>query len=163
MKKEVLFSSNKDEWSTPEKFFEALDKEFHFDLDPCASHENHKCNKYYTEEDDGLRQDWGGQTCFVNPPYSQNKKWVRKCYEESLKPNTTVVLLVPARTDVGWFHEYVFGKADVRLVRGRLRFGGSGENAPFPSMVCVYGANKEMYRPEETMCVSRMQRELDDV
>ena len=60
MKKEVLFSNNKDEWSTPEKFFEALDKEFHFDLDPCASHENHKCNKYYTAEDDGLRRDWGG-------------------------------------------------------------------------------------------------------
>ena len=78
-----------------------------------------------------------------------------------MKPNTTVVLLIPARMDVKWFHEYVFGKADVRLVRGRLRFGGSEYNAPFPSMVCVYGANKEAFRPEETMFVSRMERELD--
>ena len=83
---------------------------------------------------------------------------MQKCYEEGLKPNTIVVLLIPARTDVNWFHEYVFGKADVRFVRGRLRFGGSSENAPFPSMVCVYGQNKEAFRPEEMMCVSRMER-----
>lgn len=61
----VLLSSNRHDWETPPDFFAELDKEFHFTLDPCAEPETAKCEKYYTKEDDGLMQDWGGRPCFA--------------------------------------------------------------------------------------------------
>lgn len=74
---------------------------------------------------------------FCNPPYGrQISKWMQKCCEEGR--NTLVVALVPARTDAKWFHEYVLGKAEIRFIKGRLRFGDSNDNAPFPSMVVIY-------------------------
>lgn len=134
-----VFSSQTDEWATPQWLFDELDAEFHFDLDPCATDENHKCAKYYTKADDGLAKNWDGQSVFCNPPYGrQIGKWVRKAYEEAQKPGTTVVLLVPARTDTKWFHEYIYGKAEIRFIRGRLRFNNSKQSAPFPSMVVVW-------------------------
>ena len=135
----VMFSSNSDDWFTPHDFYKKLHKEFNFTLDPCASHINHKCEAYFTEEDGGLRKSWEGHTVFVNPPYSDIKNWVRKCYEESLKPNTIVVLLIPSRTDCRYFHDYIFGKAyNIRFVKGRLKFGGAKNGAPFPSAVVVF-------------------------
>lgn len=138
---EIHFSTNSVEWSTPEWFFERLDKEFHFTLDPCATDENHKCEKYYTEKQDGLAQDWGGETVFCNPPYGKKltEKWVKKCAEEAQKARTTVVLLIPARTDTKAFHEYLYNKENVelRFVRGRLKFGEKNQRAPFPSLVAV--------------------------
>jgi site-specific DNA-methyltransferase (adenine-specific) len=84
----------------------------------------------------------GGAKVFCNPPYgSEIKKWVRKCYEESRKPNTVVVMLIPARTDTTYFHDYIYHKAELRCVRGRLKFGGSKQGAPFPSMVVVFKNN----------------------
>lgn len=104
----VMFSSATDLWATPQSFFDELNKEFQFTLDPCATAENAKCCTFYTKEDDGLKQDWGGQIVFCNPPYGRKiKDWVRKCYEESKKPNTVVVMLIPARTDTAYFHEYI--------------------------------------------------------
>ena len=134
-----LFSSSTNEWATPKKVFEELNNEFHFNLDPCSTHENHKCDKYYTKEDNGLVQDWGGQCVFCNPPYGREiADWVRKCYEESLKPDTTVVMLIRARTDTAYFHDYIYHKAkDIRFLRGRLHFNEAGP-APFPSMVVVF-------------------------
>lgn len=134
-----MFSSKDEVWSTPQDFYNRLDAEFHFTLDPCALPSNAKCKKYFTPDDDGLSQDWGGQVVFCNPPYGRKvKDWVRKCYEESRKPGTLVVLLVFARTDTAWFHDYVYGKAEIRFVRGRLKFGGQKNPAPAPSMVVVY-------------------------
>lgn len=134
-----VFSSQTDEWATPQWLFDELDAEFHFDLDPCATNENHKCAKYYTKADDGLTKNWGGWSVFCNPPYGrQIGKWVRKAYEEAKKPETTVVLLVPARTDTKWFHDYIYGKAEIRFIRGRVRFGDSKNCAPFPSMIVVW-------------------------
>ena len=140
MNANVMFSSNKSEWTTPQEFYEELDREFHFTLDPCADDFNHKCEKYYTKEQDGLAQDWGGEVVFCNPPYGNKETgiWTKKCYEEALKPNTTVVLLIPARTDRVSFHEYICGKAEIRFIKGRLKFGGSKNPAPFPSMVVVF-------------------------
>lgn len=117
-----------------------MDKEFNFTLDPCATAENAKCEKYYTMHENGLLQDWQGETIFCNPPYGRAiRDWVKKCYEESQKPNTTVVMLIPARTDTTYFHDYIYHKAkEVRFVRGRLKFGGSKNSAPFPSMVVVF-------------------------
>jgi len=139
----VHFSSKSNEWETPQDFFDELDKEFHFTLDPCATHKNAKCKKYYTKEEDGLKQDWGGETVFCNPPYGREiAKWVRKCYEEAQKPNTTVVMLIPARTDTSYFHDYIYGKAEIRFIRGRLKFGDGTSPAPFPSMVVIFRNNE---------------------
>lgn len=137
---EALFSSKSDLWATPQAFYDELNKEFRFTLDPCATPENAKCNLFYTIEEDGLKQDWGGHTVFCNPPYGKKiKDWVRKCYEESKKPNTAVVMLIPARTDTSYFHEYIYNKSEIRFIRGRLKFGDAKNAAPFPSMVVVYG------------------------
>ena len=140
----VLWSSASDEWSTPQAVFDGLDKEFHFDLDPCATDQNHKCPSYFTKEQDGLQQSWAGHSVFVNPPYGNVKAWVEKSYLSSLESSTLVVLLVPARTDTKWFHEYVTRSRDVRFIRGRLKFGGSNKNnsAPFPSMIVVFGKER---------------------
>lgn len=140
MNKELMFSSKKDMWETPQNFFEELDREFNFTLDPCATPENAKCKKYYTVKEDGLKQDWQGETVFCNPPYGRAiRNWVKKCYQESRKPNTTVVMLIPARTDTIYFHEYIYKKArEIRFVKGRLKFGNSKNSAPFPSMVVIF-------------------------
>lgn len=139
MNTKVMFSSQTDNWSTPQYFFDLLDGEFGFSLDPCCSHENAKCKKHYTKEDDGLKHSWAGEVVFCNPPYGRDiGKWVRKGYEESLN-GALVVMLLPARTDTRWFHEYIYHKAkEIRFIKGRLKFGNSANSAPFPSMVVVY-------------------------
>ena len=140
MNTELMFSSETDLWSTPQDFYDKLNDEFHFTLDPCATDENAKCNNYFTKAHDGLRQDWQGETVFCNPPYGRAiKDWVKKCHDESKKPNTTVVMLIPARTDTSYFHDYIYNKAkEIRFVRGRLKFGKATNSAPFPSMVVIF-------------------------
>lgn len=134
-----LFSSTTDQWATPQAFFDELNKEFNFDLDPCATKENAKCRKFFTAEENGLLQDWSGHRVFCNPPYGRAiAAWVRKCYEESQKPDTLVVMLIPARTDTSYFHDYIYHKAEIRFIRGRLHFNESPQGAPFPSMVVVF-------------------------
>lgn len=136
----VLFSSENEVWTTPQDFFDKLNDEFGFNLDPCAIPENAKCERFFTPEMDGLKQNWGGAKVFCNPPYGRKiGAWVQKCYEESQKPDTTVVLLIPARTDTAYFHDYIYHKAkEIRFVRGRLKFGGAKCGAPFPSMVVIF-------------------------
>jgi len=133
-----LYSSRSEEWPTPRAFFEALAAEFHFTLDPCATPDNAKCAHYFTKEQDGLKQDWARHIVFCNPPYGRHMRdWARKCYEAS-RDGATVVLLAHARTDTRWFHDWVYGKAELRFVRGRLKFGDGQQSAPFPSVVAVY-------------------------
>jgi site-specific DNA-methyltransferase (adenine-specific) len=137
-----LFSSTTDDWSTPPEFFAKLNRRYRFTLDPCATPENAKCPLYFTKEQDGLKQDWGTHRVFCNPPYGRSLgAWVRKCFEASQR-GALVVLFVPARTDVKWFHNWVRGKADVQFCRGRFKFGGSKTNAPFPSMLAVYSPDR---------------------
>ena len=139
MNNELMFSSKTDLWSTPNDFFDKLNDEFHFTLDPCSTHENAKCYKHFTEEENGLLQDWGNEVVFCNPPYGrQIKYWVKKAYEESQKDNTKVVMLIPARTDTIYFHEYIYHKAEIRFIKGRLKFGNAKNSAPFPSMVAIF-------------------------
>ena len=139
MNNELMFSSKTDLWSTPNDFFDKLNDEFHFTLDPCSTHENAKCYKHFTEEENGLLQDWSNEVVFCNPPYGrQIKYWVKKAYEESQKDNTTVVMLIPARTDTIYFHEYIYHKAEIRFIKGRLKFGNAKNSAPFPSMVVIF-------------------------
>lgn len=133
----VHFLSKTDLWETPQQFFDALNEEFRFETDVCAIPENTKCEKFYTPEQDGLKQDWTG-VCWCNPPYGrQIGKWV----EKAAKSSATVVMLVPARTDTAWFHDWILPFAAIRFVRGRLKFGGAKYNAPFPCMVCVFRPN----------------------
>lgn len=133
-----MYTSNSEEWATPQDFFDRLNEEFHFTLDPCSTDENAKCKKHYTKEQDGLLQDWTGEVVYCNPPYGREMpKWIKKCYEH-YRGGGTVVMLIPARTDTKAFHEYIIGKAEIRFIRGRLRFGGGKNTAPFPSMVVVY-------------------------
>ena len=137
MNTELMFSSKTDLWETPKDLFDKLNNEFHFTLDVCATPENAKCDSFYTKEQDGLSQPWKG-VVWCNPPYGkQIGSWVRRGFFASLSGNT-VVMLLPARTDTRWFHEYIYGKAEIRFIRGRLKFGGSKNSAPFPSMVVVF-------------------------
>ena len=134
----VLFSSNCQEWETPDDLFEELDKEFHFTLDPCATLENAKCAVFYSKETNGLLQDWR-QRVFCNPPFGKNVgQWVEHAYwNVALGYADVVVCLLPARTDTKWFHDYCL-KGEVRFIRGRLRFKGAKNPAPFPSIVVVF-------------------------
>ena len=134
-----MMSSKSNEWTTPQDLFDELNNEFHFTLDPCSTHENHKCDKYFTKEENGLKKSWGGEIVFCNPPYGrQIQDWIRKAYKEHLKPNTTVVMLLPARTDTSYFHRYIYNHAEVRFIKGRLKFGDGKQSAPFPSMLVIY-------------------------
>ena len=139
----ALYSSSTDEWETPQDLFNQLDGEFHFTLDVCATPQNTKCVKYFTKEQDGLTQDWQGETVWCNPPYGkQIGDWMRRLYEFSTGGGTAVAL-VPARTDTRWFHDFVYKKAEIRFIKGRIKFGTSKYNAPFPSMVVIYKQHKK--------------------
>lgn len=142
MNTKVMFSSKTDLWETPQYLFDKLDSEFYFDVDVCALPDNAKCKKYYTPEQDGLSQPWTG-VCWCNPPYGREiGKWVEKAYN-SAKDGALVVMLLPARVDTRWFHDYIYNKAEVRFIRGRLKFGKLKNNAPFPSMIVVFRPNVE--------------------
>lgn len=144
MNTETLFSSRTDNWATPQDFFDELNTEFNFTLDPCADDENHKCKKYFTIRENGLLQDWEGHRVFCNPPYGkQIYKWVEKCYREGTKDKTVVVMLIPARTDTKYFHDFIIHRSEIRFVKGRLKFGESKTAAPFPSMIVVFRGPKE--------------------
>lgn len=160
---EVMFKSEKNDWGTPQWLFDQLDAEFDFNLDPAASEENAKCSAYITIEGDGLYRGWMVKRfdyeamsepdsppvvveevkgrVFVNPPYGRGEtgKWVKKAVEEIEKGYAEiVVMLLPARTDTQWFHDYIYGKAEIRFLRGRLKFEGAEHSAPFPSMIVIF-------------------------
>ena len=140
---EVHFSSKTDLWSTPQAFFDKYDQVYGFALDVCATHDNAKCENYFTEDQDGLEQDW---TCrgnvWMNPPYGREIiHWMKKAYESSLV-GATVVCLVPARTDTKRWHEYAM-KGEIEFIRGRLKFGDAKNSAPFPSAVVVFHGSEK--------------------
>ena len=141
----TMFSSKTGEWATPQEFFNKLDWRFGpFDLDPCADPVNTKCMNFYTEAEDGLSKSWQGHASFVNPPYGRGiERWIAKAYKESREENTKVVMLIPARTDTKYWHNYVMKADEVYFVKGRLKFGDSENSAPFPSAVVVFeGSNR---------------------
>ena len=133
----VHYSQKSDIWRTPPDLYARLNEEFGpFNLDVAASDDNALCERYFTEEQDALIQDWGAGVCFCNPPYSKLYPFVAKAYEESLK-GATVVMLIPSRTDTRAFHQFIFGKAEIRFLKGRLRFSNAPHPAPFPSCVVI--------------------------
>ena len=150
-----LFSHGKDDWETPQLFFEELNQEFEFNFDVCASLENTKCMLYLTEHDDALSLEWNVEPitrAFCNPPYSQWQKFVEKAYYETftLNNSVSVVMLLPARTDTKAFHKYIYNQpnVEIRFLKGRLKFElggkpvldkkGKPQSAPFPSLVAIF-------------------------
>jgi len=139
----VMYKSQSAEWETPQSLFDKINLEFHFNLDPAANDQNHKCERYFTKREDGLKQPWTG-IVFVNPPYgAEIGKWVQKGYFES-KHGALVVMLVPARTDTKWWHEYVM-RGEIRFIRGRVQFINPLAttkkktcSAPFPSAIVIF-------------------------
>jgi phage N-6-adenine-methyltransferase len=133
----VLFRSKTDEWESPDDIIALVNLEFSLELDVCASHENAKCARYFVRADDGLRQTWAG-TCWMNPPYGKTiGLWVKKAFESSLS-GATVICLLPARTDTIWWHGFVQPYAEVRFLKGRLKFGGLENSAPFASVIAIF-------------------------
>jgi site-specific DNA-methyltransferase (adenine-specific) len=146
MNTDVMFSQETDVWATPQWLFEALNKEFGFTLDPCTDGTNSKCKNFFSIFDSGLLKDWGTETVFMNPPYSQCYDWMHKAYGAS-RDGATVVCLVPSRTDTDWWHKFAM-KGEIRFIKGRLKFGDATNSAPFPSAIIVF-------RPKEFRLVSQ--------
>lgn len=144
----AMVSSNTIEHITPTSFFDKLNEEFHFTLDPCATPENKKCDKFFTKKEDGLLQDWSKDIVFMNPPYGgQTKKWIKKAYEESLK-GAVVVCLISVGTNRSYWHEYIFPFASqIRWIRGTLKFSDSKSSAPFASALIIFDKQK-VYEPK---------------
>ncbi len=138
------------DWETPQEFFDELNKEFNFTLDPCCTKENAKTNIYFTEEDNGLEKSWEGHTTFMNPPYGNKiSKWVKKAYEESQK-GSIIVCLLPARTDTRWWWDYCM-KGEIKFIKGRLKFKGRNTKgelvnypATFPSAIIIFRKRKKL-------------------
>lgn len=141
MNKDLMFSSISNMWETPQDFFDKLNSIYKFGLDVCANESNAKCFNYFTEAQDGLSKDWrkasSGMPCWMNPPYGREiGKWMKKAYESNLQ-GVKVVCLVPARTDTAWWHDYAM-KGEITFIKGRLKFGGHKNAAPFPSALVVF-------------------------
>jgi site-specific DNA-methyltransferase (adenine-specific) len=141
-----LMSSKTNEWSTPNDLFQKLDLEFHFTLDPCCTHENAKCKKHFTSEENGLMQNWSNDIVFMNPPYGrQIGNWIKKAHESSLE-GATIVCLIPARTDTIYWHKHIWDEiknkprlgVEIRFIKGRIKFGEYKSSAPFPSAIIVF-------------------------
>lgn len=157
-KQSVHFSSATCEWATPVDFFEKMNIRFGgFNLDPCATAENAKCPNFFTQEQDGLRQTWTGRV-WLNPPYGRTiGLWLEKA-QQSVRAGDVelVVCLVPARVDTRWWNDYC-ADAEFEFLRGRLRFGGAKNSAPFPSALVVFrnaseGQNALRNDPETALC-----------
>lgn len=135
---QVLMSSKKHDWATPQDLFDKLNAEFGFTLDAAASPHNAKCEKYLTIEDNALCQRWEG-IVWLNPPYGRDiKKWIAKAHTEAQK-GATVVCLVPARTDAEFFQRMAFQHAaEIRFIKGRIKFMGAKDPAPFPTMLLIF-------------------------
>ncbi len=137
----VHFLSQRGDWKTPTEFYKELNREFHFTMDACATKTNHKHRNYISRKENALKVNWkahGGGVTFMNPPYGREiGKWVAKAYQESLN-RCLVVCLLPARPDTKWFHEICSKAAEIRFIKGRLRFEGAKFTAPSPSMVVIF-------------------------
>jgi len=138
MNTQVLFSSNDQTWETPLEVFSKLNNEFNFTLDVCCTMYTTKCKKFFTPEQNGLIQDWSNNVCWMNPPYgTEIPIWIEKAYNESLK-GAIVVCLIPARTDTKYWHNFCMKSAEIRFIKGRLKFGNSKNSAPFPSAIVIF-------------------------
>jgi len=137
---EGMFTSDRQDWETPQRFFDKLDEVYRFTLDVCATTKNTKCPKFFTPEVDGLAQDWSGETWWCNPPYGREiGRWMEKCYLETKGGDSIGMALIPVRTDTKWWHDWVMRAYSIGFIRGRLKFVGGSSSAPFPSAIVFWG------------------------
>lgn len=167
IKDSVHFSSESNEWATPQDLFNKLNEKYMFTLDPCATKENAKCDNFYTKQDDGLLQDWRDEVVFMNPPYGREiSKWIEKAYTESLNGDCIVVCLIPSRTDTKYWHDFIFPYAsEIRFIKGRLKFGGHKNSAPFPSAIVIfregnYIENTGMFTTQKIQIIGTYERKM---
>ena len=134
----ILLSSNRDDWETPQDLFDALHRVFGFVFDVCANDSNKKCDGFFSKSTNALTSEWKDSPCWMNPPYGRNiGNWVKKAYESSINHRTTVVCLLPARTDTRWWHDFCT-KGEIFYLKGRLKFSESKNSATFPSAIVVF-------------------------
>jgi len=159
-RKDLMFSSEKQDWATPQSFYDKVSSELGpFTLDACAIADNAKCSTFFSPEEDGLTMSWEGYNVFVNPPYGKGiDKWIEKAYKESQKKRTRVVMLIPARPDTKYWHNYVMNAHEIHFVKGRLKFGGCQNAAPFPSAVIVFGSQWSTTSPPRAPHIHTMDR-----
>ena len=139
---EVHFTNKSNEWETPRSLFKKLDDEFNFTIDVCATKESAKCERFYTKQTNGLAQSWENEVAFMNPPYGREiGTWVEKAYRESLN-GAVVVCLIPARTDTRYWHDYIFPNAEIRFLKGRVKFLNSGEEVEYIEQLGLFGEEK---------------------
>jgi len=136
------FESHKQEWETPAGLFDRLNREFGFTLDLAADATNAKCSAYYTVKNDALKLPWHG-VCWLNPPYGAKQHrlsdWVRKAFREAqTKAGCTVAMLIPARTNTRWWHDYCMRAAEIRFINGRPKFGDAKHGLPQPLALIVF-------------------------
>jgi phage N-6-adenine-methyltransferase len=135
------YNGNGREWITPPEVFDPLHAEFAFTLDPCATAASAKCPRFFSEAENGLEQSWAGERVFMNPPYGREiYAWTRKAREEAER-GALVVGLLPASSDLAWWHDDVVGRAEVRYIRGRVRFLTDGPyraSGFFASVVVIW-------------------------
>jgi phage N-6-adenine-methyltransferase len=139
------FCSNKQEYETPVELFSSLNKEFNFDIDLAANDENHKCEKWFGYKNnifvDALEQDWRG-VCWLNPPYGSKKykigAWIKKAYYASIVNDTTIVMLIPARTNTKWWHKFCMNASEIRFILGRPKFKGCKYGLPQPLAIVIF-------------------------
>lgn len=132
----LVVPRERDKWATPQPFFDLVDAEFGFTLDVCALPESAKCEQFYTPENDGLKQPWTGRV-WCNPPYSEIPAWMERGHQAVTSGECEVVVfLVPSRTGTAWFHEFAL-KHEVRYLRGRLKFVGAPNSAPFDCCLVI--------------------------
>jgi phage N-6-adenine-methyltransferase len=133
------FSQTRTDWPTPLVLFNKLNKEFNFTLDPCADKSNAKCNKYFSKEDDGLKQSWYKEISYVNPPYGPGMvNWLKKALSESNEFDTVVICLIPARTNTRWWHDICMKAYEIRFICGRPKFGDAKHGLPQPLALIVF-------------------------
>ena len=140
---EKKFESATVEWPTPQELFDELNAELGFTTDVAATNDNAKCAHYYTQEQDGLKQDWRG-VCWMNPPYGRAMvEWLKKAIRETWN-ETTTVCLIPARTNTAWWHDLCQKYGEVRFVRGRPKFGGADHGLPQPLAIVVFRGRPQL-------------------
>lgn len=140
----ALFSSEKETHETPQWLFDELNKQFEFDVDVCALPESAKCERYFTPTDNAFTKVWNG-CCWMNPPYGRKiSEWMIYAAEQSSQNGSTIVCLVPSRTDTKWFHNALENEPAVMFIKRRLKFGNAKALAPFPSMIMVFSSNAKL-------------------
>lgn len=145
---DTKFKSNKQDWETPIELFEIINRRYNIDFDLAANKSNTKCSEFFSKEDDALTKSWRGR-CWLNPPYGGKmdnalSEWIKKSFNESLHEDCMVVMLVPARTNTNWWHDYCMKANEILFIRGRPKFVGAKYGLPQPLAVVIFDCSNDI-------------------